>query len=63
MGFSKLREKLVKISFFPPLIFCHLGYKSLFHATAIANSIRYIQHTVVPALAVEAWVPEGVVGS
>lgn len=36
---------------------------SLFYATAITNSVRYIQHTMTSALAVETWVPEGTVGS
>lgn len=51
MDFSKLGEKLIKISFFSPRCFC-LAYTSLFYATATTNSIRYVQHTTTSALAV-----------
>lgn len=61
MGFRKLGEKLIKIYFFS--CFFHVGYTSLFYASGITNSVRYTQHTMTSALAVETWVPEGSLGS
>lgn len=61
LHFSDFGDKFIKISFFP--LFFSLGYLNLVYAAAITNSVRYIQHAMISVLAVEAWVPEGTVGS